>query len=107
MEERKPAARVRITVLKRLYHQDLVDQYVLPEKRDTYLSCYRFQEGDEFIVEGFEMPEGFCPWAWADIHREIIAVKCNAEFPVSTEPGCIIASCTDGLRPVIFKVERA
>ena len=51
------------------------------------------------------MPAGFCPWAWADIHREIISVMFHAEFPNSKKPGCIIASCTDGLRPVIFKVE--
>ena len=72
-----------------------------------YQSCYRFKVGDVLYVEGFEMPEGFCPWAWADIHREVIAVKFNAEFPLSANTDCIIASCTDGLRPVVFKVERA
>ena len=90
---------------KKLYHEDLVDAYLLPEKKASYPPCYRFNEGDVFIVDGFEMPAGFCPWAWADIHREIISVMFHAEFPNSKKPGCIIASCTDGLRPVIFKVE--
>lgn len=106
MEERKPASKVKITILKKLYQEDLVDEYLLPEKKEGYPPCYRFEAGDTFVVNGFEMPEGFCPWAWADIHREVIAVKCNANFPASKDPGCIIASCTDGLRPVIFKVER-
>ena len=98
-------AKVKITVLKKLYHEDLVDAYLLPEKKASYPPCYRFNEGDVFIVDGFEMPAGFCPWAWADIHREIISVMFHAEFPNSKKPGSIIASCTDGLRPVIFKVE--
>ena len=98
-------AKVKITVLKKLYHEDLVDAYLLPEKKASYPPCYRFNEGDVFIVDGFEMPAGFCPWAWADIHREIISVMFHAEFPNSKKPGCIIASCTDGLRPVIFKAE--
>ena len=106
MDERKAPAKVRITILKKLYHEDLIDQYVLPEKKAAYGPCYRFTEGQIFTVDSFAMPEGFCPWAWADIHREIIATMFNADFPASNDGGCIIASCTDGLRPVIFKVER-
>lgn len=106
MEDRKPASKVKITILKRLHHQDLIDEYLLEEKRDAYTPCYRFTDGQEFIIDSLDMPEGFCPWAWADIHREIISVMLNADFPASKDPGCIIASCTDGLRPVIFKVER-
>ncbi len=44
-----------------------MDAYLLPEKKASYPPCYRFNEGDVFIVDGFEMPAGFCPWAWADI----------------------------------------
>ena len=85
-------AKVKITVLKKLYHEDLVDAYLLPEKKASYPPCYRFNEGDVFIVDGFEMPAGFCPWAWADIHREIISVMFHAEFPNSKKPGCIIGT---------------
>jgi uncharacterized repeat protein (TIGR04076 family) len=104
--ERKALAKVKITVLKTLYHEDLVKEYLLPEKWPSYQSCYRHSVGQEFVVDSFDKPQGFCSWAWADIHREVIAVMANADFPISAKPGVIIASCTDGLRPVIFKVER-
>lgn len=104
--ERKPMAKCKITVLKTLYHEDLVKEYLLPEKWDSYKTCYRHFVGQEFIIDSFNKPESFCSWAWADIHREIIATMCNADFPASIKPGVIIASCTDGLRPVVFKLER-
>lgn len=104
--DRKALAKVKITVIKKLYHQDLIEKYVLPEKQDAYTPCYRFNVNDEFIVDSFEMPEKFCPWAWADIHRDIMLMLLNADVPISVEPGLIIATCTDGLRPVVFKLER-
>lgn len=104
--DRKPMAKCKITVLKTLYHEDLAKEYLLPEKRESYKSCYRHSIGQEFIIDSFNKPDNFCSWAWADIHREIISIMCNADFPASIKPGLIIASCTDGLRPVIFKLER-
>lgn len=104
--ERKKPAKVKITVLKTLYHEDLVDEYLLPECKAAYGPCYRHHVGQEFIIDSFNKPEGFCSWAWADIHREFISVMFHSQFSVSKDPGCIIASCTDGLRPVVFKVER-
>ena len=104
--ERKLPSKVKITVLKTLYHADLVNEYILPERQAAYGPCYRFKPGDEFIINSFEFPENFCPWAWADIHREVMMMMMNAEVPISSNPGNIIAACTDGLRPVIFKIER-
>lgn len=104
--DRKPMAKCKITVLKTLYHEDLATEYLLPEKRESYKSCYRHSIGQEFIIDSFNKPDNFCSWAWADIHREIISIMCNADFPASIKPGLVIASCTDGLRPVIFKLER-
>lgn len=104
--ERKKRANCKITVLDTLYHEDLVKEYLLPEQWENYGVCYRHHVGQEFIVDSFNKPEGFCSWAWADIQRDIIAVMFNADFPTYKKPGTIIASCTDGLRPVIFRVER-
>lgn len=104
--ERKKKAKVKITVLKILYHEDLVKEYLLPEHQETYGPCYRHHVGQEFIIDNFDKPEGFCSWAWSDIHREFISVMFNADFPNFKDEGTIIATCTDGLRPVVFKVER-
>ena len=102
---RKPCAKVKITILKTLYHEDLIDEYLLPEKKASYGPCYRFKVGQEYIIDSFEIPKDFCPWAWADIHKSILPIMFNADLPVSIKPGLIIASCTDGLRPVVFKIE--
>jgi uncharacterized repeat protein (TIGR04076 family) len=65
-----------------------------------------YEEGQEFILEDFPLkPEGFCDWAWADIHREVVAIMFTANYPWIAQPGTAITCCTDGLRPVIFKVE--
>jgi uncharacterized repeat protein (TIGR04076 family) len=104
--ERKQRSKIKITVLKTLYHEDLVNEYISPEYQTTYSPCYRHHEGQEFVIDSFDKPEEFCSWAWADIHRELIAVMFNADFPNFKEQGTMIASCTDGLRPVVFKIER-
>ncbi len=92
----------KITVLKRTIHQDLVDEYV----KENMALCERFQDGQEFIVEGpFSQPEGFCAWAWADIRKEVFAVALGGNL-FWAKQGVAIVCCTDGYRPVIFKVER-
>lgn len=104
--ERKQSAKVKITVLKTLHHKDLVNDYLITEQHATHSPCDYHYIGQEFIIDNFEKPEGFCSWAWADIHREFISVMFNADFPNFKDEGTVIASCTDGLRPVVFKIER-
>jgi len=53
-----------------------------------------------------QMPEGFCSWAWADIQRDVIHMGLGGDFPWMKKPGVMISCCTDGLRPVVFKLER-
>ena len=95
-------SRCRITVLKKMVNQDLVDKY----GRDVETPCNRFEEGQEFIMTGGEKPDGFCTWAWVDISRDAMIVQCGGNLPWINEPGTHIVCCTDGLRPVVFKVER-
>ena len=93
----------KITVLKRMINKDLADEYL---KDDDLKVCDAFSDGQEFIAEGpFKAPEGFCQWAWADIRGNILAVATGGGFPWMKQDGAMIACCTDGLRPVIFKLE--
>ncbi len=93
----------KVTVLKRTIHQDLVDEYLKEEMGP----CEHFQDGQEFVVESpFSPPGGFCAWAWADIRKDIFAVMLGGNLPWAKRPDVAIACCTDGYRPVIFKVER-
>jgi len=96
-------ADVRITVVKRSLNKDLIDAYV-PERSETAAPCSLFEDGQQFIVAGPfpSRPDGFCDWAWADIHRNVAMGCLGADLP----PGCAFPSCTDGLRPVTFRIER-
>ena len=94
-------ADVKITVLKKTLHKDLCDRYT-----EGVRECDMLKLGDEYIVRNLKMPDGFCSWAWADIQRDIAILAFNGEFPQVKEKGVGISCCTDGFRPVIFKIER-
>jgi uncharacterized repeat protein (TIGR04076 family) len=98
----------KITVLKCTFNQELVNQYVEAERKKTLGPCEVFHEGQEFLVDPWSgLPQGFCPWAWDDIYKVIIAFGANGNFGFWTEGGnTIIACCTDATRPVIFKIEK-
>jgi uncharacterized repeat protein (TIGR04076 family) len=49
------------------------------------------------------MPEGFCPQAWHDIFSKIGILHWGGSY--TTEKRELIACCTDGVRPVSFKLE--
>ncbi len=99
-------AKVKITVVKKAFHQDLLDEYLHPDSKERGFGiCSAFKEGDEFIV-GASCPEGFCGWAWADIQRDVMAVLFGNGFPWVAPENTAITCCTDGFRPVTFKLER-
>ncbi|MHC4167545.1 MAG: TIGR04076 family protein [Planctomycetota bacterium] len=94
--DKKPKKSCKITVLKRTIHQDLYKQI---RNREGKL-CNLFEEGQEFILTSpYKAPEGFCQWAWADIRQYILAAWNSSKYAT-------VACCTDGFRPVFFKVER-
>ena len=91
---------VKITVLKKLFHEDLVDQYAA--NPSSWSPCTHFEVGDVFVVDKskpWEMPKGFCGWAWADIQKLVYGMARGGQ-------DVFVTSCTDGYRPVIFKLEK-
>ena len=95
-------AKIKITVLKMMFNQDLADEYCQPD----VTPCPAFSEGQEFIVER-EKPEGFCDWAWNDIYKVYMTLRWGGDFtPWMRDGNQIIACCTDGIRPVVFRLER-
>ena len=97
------ASDVKITVMKKLSPGELFDEMaaegVAPE-------CDMAKKGAEHISKGMAMPEGFCSWAWADIQRDVVHLAMGGDFPWIKEEGKMLSCCTDGLRPVVFKLER-
>ena len=97
----------KITVLKRMFNQDLADEYRLPHLPSG--PCKFFTEGQEFIVDYFaERPEDFaCDWAWDDIHKILMVLMTRGNFGTwMKNDNTFVACCTDGIKPVVFKVER-
>lgn len=95
-------AKVKITVAKRISNQDLIAEY----GKGMEPLCEAVKEGEEFISEDFAMPAGFCPWAWADIQRDVAILATGGTFPWVNQDGVGISCCTDGFRPVVFVLER-
>ena len=95
---------VKITVLKRMVNQNLVDEFCAT---DVTLPCPVFTEGQEFTVEGEQLPEGFCDSAWNDIYKSFQIITRGGNLPEwMKDEGTIITCCGDGLRPVVFEVRR-
>ena len=89
--------------MKRVQTGDILKEY---GKETVESECPMVTEGQEFFVKEFAMPEGFCPWAWADIHRDVAVLATGGDFFWIKKSGTVVSCCTDGLRPVIFKLER-
>jgi len=97
----------KITVVKKTMNEDLAKQYCGKKVGP----CEIFKEGDMFIT-ALEKPERFCDWAWNDIHNCVEVMVAGGNFSKGVfkdwmkDDRTIIACCTDGIRPVIFKIER-
>jgi len=97
---------VKITVLKKIFNRDLVDEYCSLELPDHCLGCPHFAVGDQFMVENHnQVPPGFCSWAWADIQKDVNTIMFGGSFPWIKQKGIAISCCSDGLMPVVFKIE--
>lgn len=101
------AGKIKITVIKRLDPASVfgVNIPISPTTGKAFEVCSMFKEGQEFISEDGEMPTGFCAWAWHDIYKDLSVLLYGGNFSwVGT--GIMYTCCTDGTRPVTFKLER-
>ena len=98
-----PLAKVKITVLKRMYNADLAEEY----RPNIKQPCQACADGQEYVVEGLNCPPDFCGWAWSDIHRIVFALQVDGRFDHWTvDRNIMIATRSDAIKPVAFKVER-
>lgn len=95
---------VKITVASKLSTGDVFGQNA--PKSSVEDVCPRFSVGDVFTSRKGVCPEGFCSWAFADIQRDITHLRFGGSYPFLKEDGVAYSCCTDGLRPVIFRLER-
>ncbi len=97
--------KVKITVLRCSFNEDLVKKYGVGSLRP----CEAVKEGQVFY-SALGKPDGFCDGAWHAIYPYVFALTNGAktfwykDSWVRNE-GIAIACCNDGLRPVFFKLE--
>ena len=93
----------KITVIRKVQHQDLMVQYENPIQH----AC-NMQEGQVFITNGIDKPEGLCESAWQTIFPFVMALAHggnNFYDGWMKNPNSAMLSCNDGFRPVSFLVE--
>ncbi len=98
--------RVKITVLKKTFDQELADEY----GANGLGPCPMLRQGDVFFAD-YDKPDGFCDEAWKAIYQYVFALAHGSGKELFyygdwiRKPGVAICSCNDGIRPVIFKLE--
>lgn len=98
----------KITVIKRTINQDIINDYLKDEYQNVK-ACERFKDEQEFLItkeSRYKPPEGFCPWAWADIRNDFLTIIYGGNIPHMKNESANIVGCTDWFRPVYFKIER-
>ena len=85
--------KIRITVMRKVCHKDLMEKYENPMEN----AC-DMEEGQVFIANGWQRPEGLCESAWETMSPFVMALAHGAEESA-------MISCNDGFRPVSFLIE--
>ena len=93
----------KITVLRMARYDDLIARYENPIQHACDL-----QEGQVFIANGWEQPEGLCRSAWDTMSPFVLALSHGGgDFYDGwmKNPKSDMISCNDGFRPVTFLIE--
>ena len=95
--------KVKITVMRVAHYADLIEIYENP-----ILHACDMQEGQTFIANGWQKPNGFCDSAWDSISPFVMTLAHGGEDIydgwMKNKKSAMI-SCNDGFRPVSFLLE--
>ena len=95
--------RVRITVVRKVCHKDLISRFENPIEHACELS-----EGLVFVSSDGQRPEDLCESAWNSMEsfvRELAQGGGNFYDGWMKDPKSAMISCNDGFRPVSFYLE--
>ena len=99
---------IKITVLKKFSPEDVFGKETFYPDGRKMCACSVFNENQEIIIKNnfANQPDDFkCSWAWHDLFKDISVLSSGGDFK-HTVKGITFTSCRDGMRPVIFKLER-
>ena len=95
--------KVRITAVRVARHDDLIEKYENPIQHACSVT-----EGQVWIAEGWQKPEGFCDSAWDSVSSFVMTLAHGGENFYDgwmKNPRSAMISCNDGFRPVSFLLE--
>ena len=95
--------KVKITAIRKTCYPDLMAKYENPIQH----AC-DVEEGQVWIANGWEKPEGFCGSAWDSISAFVMTLAHGGgDFYDGwmKNPKSAMISCNDGFRPVSFYLE--
>ena len=95
--------KVKITVMRIACYPDLMEKYENPIEHACDL-----REGQVFIADGWQKPEGFCDSAWESMSHYVMTLAHGGENFYDgwmKNPKSAMISCSDGFRPVSFLLE--
>lgn len=94
---------IKITVIRKAKYDDLIAKYENPIEH----ACDLY-EGQVFICDGWQKPNGFCDSAWESVSPFVMALAHGGENFYDgwmKNPKSAMISCNDGFRPVSFYIE--
>ncbi len=95
--------KVRISVIRMARYDDLIEKYENPIEH----AC-DMKEGQVFIANGWQKPEGFCDSAWESLSPFVMTLAHGGENFYNgwmKNRRSAMISCNDGFRPVSFLAE--
>ncbi len=95
--------KVKITVVRKARYDDLIEKYENPIEHACEL-----REGQTFVSENAQMPQGFCDSAWDSVKPFVLTLACGGgDFYDGwmKDKHSAMISCNDGFRPVSFLLE--
>ena len=99
--------KIKITAIKQFSPKDIIGEDFIRENGQKIEKCGYGQEGRSWIMENdWSMPEGFCHHAFFGLYKNISVLRNEGNFSSWTGKDKIYTCCPDGIRPVVFLVER-
>ena len=95
--------KIKITVMRKARYDDLIEEYENPIEH----AC-DMEEGQVFIANGYQKPQGFCDSAWESLSPFIMTLAHGGEDIFDgwmKNKRSAMVSCNDGFRPVSFLLE--
>ena len=95
--------KVKITTIRKTCYPDLMEKY-----ENSIEHACDVQEGQAWIANGWQKPEGMCDSAWESMSAFVMTLaRGGGDFYDGwmKNPKLAMISCNDGFQPVSFYVE--